>query len=208
MAGKPKTISSTGNATVTKAKELEASTPQNVPDTGNATSTTPQSPESIAVQNAGSDVPNMADEIPCESVVYGGLTWVSPKTGCRYRWEQAGNTEYIPYSDLITMHNANSAFLTTPMIRVLDERVMKKFRLGEIYARMDRINALPSVANQGVEAVQDTVQDALKHGMRDYLIAKVRAARNDGLINNIDVIQYLERELRFDILGNKPFISA
>jgi hypothetical protein len=72
--------------------------------------------------------------IPCRSVVIGGLTYISPKSQMMARWENYGDIEYIPFSELITMNAGAKRFLYDPWIIIEDEDAVKHFSLDKVYS--------------------------------------------------------------------------
>lgn len=142
------------------------------------------------------------EEIPCKSVTFGGLTWVSPKTNAHYRWNGMGDIEYISFGELVTMNNTSRNFLFKPLFVVQDPRVIKYFRLLPVYEKVARINDLPSVFKGSISGIQKVIDDALNVNMRNIMISKVRQMRKDGTLTNIDIIRLLEEKLGFDFSEN------
>ena len=138
------------------------------------------------------------EEIPCKSLTFGGLTWVSPKTNAFYRWNGIGDIEYIPFGELVTMNNTSRGFLFKPLIVVQDPRVVKYFRLLPTYEKVARINDLPKVFKGSLREISKFIDDALNVNMRNVMISKVRQMRKEGLLVNIDVINLLNEKLGYD----------
>lgn len=140
------------------------------------------------------------EEIAVRSITFGGLTWISPRTNAHYRWNEIGAVEYIPFGELITMNNTKRQFLFNPLVIIQDERVVKYFRLQSTYEKVAQINSLEKIFNTGnrneVEKVLRTILDV---NMRDVAISRIRAMRQNGTLNNIDVIHIIEKILCFDL---------
>lgn len=139
------------------------------------------------------------EEIACKSVTFGGLTWVSPKTNSHYRWERIGSVEYIPFNELITMNNTSRQFLFKPMIVVQDSRAAEYFRLIDVYSNVAQVQNLSNLFNKPLEEISKVIDLAIKVNMRDVMISRVRQLRKDGTLNNIDIINLLEKKLCFDL---------
>lgn len=71
--------------------------------------------------------------IEVKSVTYHGLTYVCPKTGSIYNWDEYGKVELMTMQELITMNSNSPTFLTDPNILIEDEDVVRKLRLEEVY---------------------------------------------------------------------------
>lgn len=139
------------------------------------------------------------EEIACKSVVFGGLTWVSPKTNAYYRWENIGSIEYVPFNELITMNNTSRTFLFDPKIVIQDARVIEYFRLLDVYSNVAQVQNLVGLFSRPLSEISKVVDLAIRVNMREVMISKIRQLRKDGTLNNIDVIKLLEKKLCFDL---------
>lgn len=139
------------------------------------------------------------EEIACKSVVFGGLTWVSPKTNAYYRWENIGSIEYVPFNELITMNNTSRGYLFDPKLVIQDTRVIEYFRLLDVYSNVAQVQNLTKLFNEPLIEISKVVDLAIHVNMREVMISKVRQLRKDGILNNIDVIKLLEQKLCFDL---------
>lgn len=156
------------------------------------------------VRESGAQKISMDEEIPCRSIVFGGLTWVSPKTGSHYRWNGIGDVEYLPFAELVTMNNTNRNFLFRPLFVVQDTRAVEYFRLLPTYEKVARIGDLDEALTGSIADVESVVNDALRVGMRSVLISKVREMRKSGVLRDIDIISLLEQKLSFDFTKDSP----
>ena len=148
------------------------------------------------------------EEIPCKSLVYGGLTWISPKTNAHYRWNGIGDIEYIPFGELVTLNNTARQFLFRPLFVVQDTRAVQYFRLLPVYEKVARINDLEKVMNGSLPQIEKVIEDALTVNMRNLLVSKIRNMRKGGKLNNIDVIRLLEAKLGFNFSDDTPCDEA
>lgn len=139
------------------------------------------------------------EEIACKSVVFGGLTWVSPKTNAYYRWEDIGSIEYVPFNELITMNNTSRGFLFDPKLVIQDTRVIEYFRLLDVYSNVAQVQNLTSLFSKPLVEISKVVDLAIRVNMREVMISKIRQLRKDGILNNIDIIKLLEQKLCFDL---------
>lgn len=147
-------------------------------------------------------------KIPCRSVTYGGLLWISPKTGAHYRWNEIGTVETVPYGEIKTMNNTNREFLYTPMIIVNDERVIDYFRLRPVYEKVAQINSLEKIFNRGdMHDVEEALKTIMDVNMREVAISKIRALRKTGKLTNYDVIRKIEKVLCFDLTNDDEEVA-
>lgn len=142
----------------------------------------------------------LTETIPVKSVTFGGLTYKSKSTNALFRWNQIGAVEYMTVAELNEMNNYKRDYLNKPLVVLLDERAIKKFRLTQVYENVAKINNLKSVFNSDIATIEDTIDMALKVNMRDILISKVRGMIENKTLVDVSVIKLLERKLQHDLM--------
>lgn len=144
----------------------------------------------------------MDEEVPCMSITFGGLVYTSPITGATYKWHKIGDVEYLSVKELISMNNSKPVFLNRPWIILQDIRAVNKFRLMSKYEEVAKVNQLKKLFATGdTKLIEATIESALKSGMREVVISKVRTMYNNGVLNNTHIIRLLEDKLRFEIVS-------
>ena len=144
----------------------------------------------------------MDEEVPCMSITFGGLVYTSPITGATYKWHKIGDVEYLSVKELISMNNSKPVFLNRPWIILQDIRAVNKFRLMSKYEEVAKVNQLKKLFATGdTKLIEATIESALKSGMREVVISKVRTMYNNGVLNNTHIIRLLEEKLRFEIVA-------
>lgn len=144
----------------------------------------------------------MDEEVPCMSITFGGLVYTSPITGATYKWHKIGDVEYLSVKELISMNNSKPVFLNRPWIILQDIRAVNKFRLMSKYEEVAKVNQLKKLFATGdIKLIESTIESALKSGMREVVISKVRTMYNNGVLNNTHIIRLLEEKLRFEIVS-------
>ena len=144
----------------------------------------------------------MDEEVPCMSITFGGLVYTSPITGATYKWHKIGDVEYLSVKELISMNNSKPVFLNRPWIILQDIRAVNKFRLMSKYEEVAKVNQLKKLFSTGdTKLIEATIESALKSGMREVVISKVRTMYNNGVLNNTHIIRLLEDKLRFEIVS-------
>lgn len=141
---------------------------------------------------------SLDDVIPVKSITFGGLTYRARSTNAIFRWNQIGAIEYMTVAELNEMNNYKSGYLNKPLVILLDERAIKKFRLQHVYENVAKINNLKELFTKDPEEIKSTIKFALSVSMRDILISKTRQMIKSGTLTNINVIHLLEKELQFD----------
>lgn len=154
--------------------------------------------------STGGKISNIIDELPIDTVIpvksikFGGLTYKSKSTNATFRWSQIGAIEYMTIAELNEMNNFKPSFLNKPLVILMDERAIKKFRLTPVYENVAKINNLRSVFNSDMATIEKTIDMALRVNMRDILISKVRQMIKTRTLVDINIIRMLERKLAFD----------
>ena len=142
---------------------------------------------------------SLDDIIPVKSITFGGLTYKARSTNAIYRWPTIGSLEYMSISELNEMNNYKRAYLNKPLVILMDERAIKKFRLQKVYENVAQINNLKSLFKSDMATIERTIDTALEANMRDILISKVRQMIKNGTLTNINIIKLLEKKLQHDL---------
>lgn len=154
--------------------------------------------------SAGGEIEEIVDlpmdmTINVKSITYGGLTYKSRTTNAVFRWNQIGAVQPMTIGEINEMNNYKSDFLRKPLVILMDERAVKKFRLTSVYENVAKINNLTAVFNSSLPEIENVIDDALRVNMRDILISKVRQMYKNKKLKDIEVIRLLERRLKFDL---------
>ena len=155
--------------------------------------------ESVDDKDDYDDTLGLDTSIPVKSITFGGLTYKSRSTNAVFRWNQIGAIQYMTVAELNEMNNYKSAFLNKPLVILMDERAVKKFRLTPVYVNVAKLNNLKEVFGSDMQTIERVIDDALRVNMRDILINKVRQMYKTGKLVDINVIRLLEKKLSFDL---------
>lgn len=155
--------------------------------------------ESVDDKDDYDDTLELDTSIPVKSITFGGLTYKSRSTNAVFRWNQIGAIQYMTVAELNEMNNYKSAFLNKPLVILMDERAVKKFRLTPVYENVAKLNNLKEVFSSDMATIERVIDDALRVNMRDILINKVRQMYKTGKLVDINVIRLLEKKLSFDL---------
>lgn len=136
--------------------------------------------------------------IPVKSITFGGLTYKSRTNNAIFRWNQIGAIEYMTVADLNEMNNYKRDFLNRPLVILMDERAIKKFRLTPVYENVAKINNLKQVFASDIATIEKTIDTALQVNMRDILVSKVSQMIKNKTLVDINVIRLLSRRLSYD----------
>jgi hypothetical protein len=141
--------------------------------------------------------------IPCRSVVFGNLTYKSPRTGLEYRWFDYGAEEFIEYGELITLKSSSPKFLMKPWLIVMDETATESLRLTEMYKTLLPLDDIMSFLSKPFTEIE-TKFKAAPIGMKQTFAQKVRQLMEEGKVENIKIINMIDKEMG---TGLKDFIQ-
>lgn len=148
---------------------------------------------------------NLIEDLPMDTVInvksitFGGLTYKSRTTNAVFRWNQIGAIQPMTITEINEMNNYKSGFLRKPLVILMDERAIRKFRLTPVYENVAKINNLTAIFNSDMKTIEKVVDDAIRVNMRDILISKVRQMYKTKKLVDINVIRLLEAKLKFDL---------
>lgn len=134
-----------------------------------------------------------------KSMTFGGLTYKSRTTNAVFRWNQIGAVQDMTILELNEMNNYKTDFLRKPLVILMDEKAIKKFRLTPVYENVAKINNLAEVFKSDIGTIERVIDDALRVNMRDMLISKVRQMYKTKQLVDINIIRLLEKKLKFDL---------
>lgn len=136
--------------------------------------------------------------IPVKSITFGGLTYKSRTNNAIFRWNQIGAIEYMTVAELNEMNNYKRGFLNRPLVILMDERAIRKFRLTNVYENVAKINDLKKVFSSDIKVVEASIDMALAVNMRDILISKASQMVKNKTLVDINIIRLLSKKLQYD----------
>lgn len=142
---------------------------------------------------------SLEDVIPVKSITFGGLTYKARSTNAIYRWNQIGAIEYMTVAELNEMNNYKRSYLNKPLVLLLDERAVKKFRLQSVYENVAQISNLKKLFKSNISTISRVIDHALDVNMRDILISKSRQMIKNKTLTDINIIKLLEKKLQHDL---------
>lgn len=137
--------------------------------------------------------------INVRSVTYGGLNYVSSKTGMLTRWSQYGDIQQMEYSELVTMKATSRAFLFDPKLIIDDEQVAEKLGLTALYKQLEEVADLEGFFGIDLLTMQSAIQK-LPKGAKETVRQKASEMVRNGQLYDTRKIKMLERELSVDLM--------
>lgn len=137
--------------------------------------------------------------IRVKSITFGGLTYRSQKTNTVFRWNQIGEVRNMTVDEIIEMNNNKPTFLSAPLVILLDERAISYFRLKDVYEKIAEVGNLKELFAKTIDVIESTIDNALKAGMRDVLISKIKQMIASGMLTDYRIIKSVEKLLKHDL---------
>lgn len=133
-----------------------------------------------------------------KSITFGGLTYKSRTTNSVFRWNQIGAVQDMTIAELNEMNNYKTDFLRKPLVILMDEQAIKKFRLTQVYENVAKINNLKAVFNSDLNIIEKVIDDAIRVNMRDILVSKASQMIKNKTLVDINIIRLLSKRLSYD----------
>ena len=127
----------------------------------------------------------------------GGLIIGSPRSGAVWEFTQYGQSDFIEYRDLEVIRNTGNKLFTDAILIVLDKRVVKKFRLEDVYKHIVLPDDVESIFKKSVEDIQIFLDKAPEGVIQTFVGKAVELYEKDKL-NNIRLIKFIEEKFNID----------
>lgn len=137
--------------------------------------------------------------VPVRNVTTGRLTYISRKSGMEVRWQEYGDTEFIPFGELLTMKSSSPAFLQNPWCMIDDEQAIEVLGLKTLYESFIPVEELSSFFQLPAEVMEQKLKQSPK-GTRETVSQYARTKVESGELDSVKIIKMLERELDIDLL--------
>ena len=121
------------------------------------------------------------------------------KDGYEYNFESFGEVKRIVYSHLSNIIESHKAFVEYPYFYIMDERVIKRHGLGDLYSKILRKEQIDSILECGDRSVVELFKSAptkQKEIIVGILIRKIF----DGQEVDLNIVSAISRESGVDIL--------
>jgi hypothetical protein len=133
--------------------------------------------------------------IPCISLVYGRLQYVSTRTGLMTIWNDFGITEYLEYGEILTMRASQPKFLNKPWIMITDSEVVESIGgLKEMYEKLADIGDLDAFFSKQPKDFEETFVK-LPTGAKSLVATKAREKIENETLYDTRIINIIDKYL-------------
>ncbi|HEY8888938.1 MAG TPA: hypothetical protein VIM70_01590 [Clostridium sp.] len=162
-------------------------------------------PETQPVQRKPKIQIDRNELIPCRSATYGGLTYISTRTGTTIVWNDFGTTEDVEYGEILTMRASQPKFLTKPWIIIEDEEVVASIRgLAELYRTISEVGEnLEDFFQKTPKKIEEILSKA-PNGTRVLIADKAREMIDNGTLYDTRIISVIDKIMHTSL---KDFIK-
>lgn len=133
----------------------------------------------------------------------GSLTHRSKATGRYWKFRSFGQTEKLPYSELLSIRNVNPKVFDQGWMIVLNKQVQEDFGLVEQYKNILTPDNIDKVFEKDTDELNAFI-DALPKGMKATLIARARELYSNKKLDSRRMIEFLEGKFGISLDDNAP----
>lgn len=133
----------------------------------------------------------------------GSLTHRSQSTGRVWRFTEFGQTDKLPYIELLTLRNQSPKVFNEGWLVILDKQIQEDFKLVEIYKNILTPNNIDAIFDKDIDEMR-TFINALPTGMKTTFISKARSLYMSGKLDSISKINYIQKEFGISLEDNAP----
>jgi hypothetical protein len=133
----------------------------------------------------------------------GGLTHNSHSTGRIWKFTRFGQTEKIPYSELLSIRNQNPKVFEQGWMVILNKQIQEDFGLVEVYKHILTPETIDGIFTKGVDEIEQYVK-ALPEGMKVTFIGKARELYVEKKLDSKRVIDFIESYFGISLEDNAP----
>lgn len=133
----------------------------------------------------------------------GTLIHSSTTTGRMWRFEHFGQTDKIPYGELLSLRNRSSSVFTDGWIVILNRQVQEEFGLTDLYKNVLTPDNIDSIFNKDIDELEAII-DTLPKGMKTTFVSKARELYRNNKLDSKRVIDFIEGKFNISLDDNAP----
>lgn len=138
------------------------------------------------------------DEIDVVSLIP-NVSYKDSHTGDIYNWDEAGQVESLTFDTIQRMWQQSKTYFKSMWLKPLDERVIKKFGLGDTYEKYEFLMDEENYTKGNIDKICDCIINT-PSTLKLSLCNKVKSLVSSGKVADIGVIRAMERNLKIDLL--------
>lgn len=133
----------------------------------------------------------------------GELIHRSSRTGRMWRFTRFGQTDKIPYYELLSIYNNNPKAFEQGWLIILNNQVAENFHLTEIYKNIITPENIDDIFKKDIDELDEFI-DHLPAGMKTTFISRARKLYEEGKLDSIKLVNLIENKFGFSLEDNAP----
>lgn len=133
----------------------------------------------------------------------GSLTHRSQSTGRVWKFTTFGQTDKLPYSELLTLRNQSPKVFVDGWLVILDKQIQEDFQLVEVYKNILTPSNIDTIFDKDIDELKLFIK-ALPKGMKTTFISKARSLYEQGRLDSIRKVNYIQEEFGISLEDNAP----
>lgn len=133
----------------------------------------------------------------------GALTHRSGMTGRSWKFKKFGQTDKMPYSELLSLKNGSPHVFEDCWLIVMNRDVQEQFGLTNKYKSILTPENIEGIFKKDIEDLK-TFAENLPEGMKTTFVSKARELYLSRQLYDIRVVEYIEEKFGFSLTDNAP----
>ena len=138
------------------------------------------------------------DEIEVVSLIP-NVSYKEKATGDIYKWVEVGQIEVMTFETLQNMWRESKGYFKNMWLKPLDERVIKKFALGNTYDKYEFLMDGENYTKENIDKICNCIKST-PSSLKLSLCNKVKSLVSNGDVSDISVIRAIEKSLNIDLI--------
>lgn len=140
-------------------------------------------------------------EVMCASL--GKVVYHSPISRRKFKFTEFGQTQKIPYQEIINMIQFHPAYFTEGTLIIMDKTIQEDYGLTDMYQKVLTPKNIESVFEMNIDELEVLVK-TMPESARKTFVSKAQELFEDDKLDSYKIIQLIEREFGFDLKTNTP----
>src|SRR5690606_12782876 len=133
----------------------------------------------------------------------GALVHTSTSTGRTWRFQNFGQTEKIPYGELLSLRNRTPKVFDEGWMIILNKQIQEDFGLTDTYENIITPDNIDTIFNKDADELEAFVE-SLPKGMKTTFVAKARQLYESKKLDSLRVIEFIESYFQISLNDNAP----
>lgn len=120
-----------------------------------------------------------------------------------WKFTNFGQTEAMPYGELVTIRNRYPSYFTEGWLVILDAQVQDEFNLTVLYENILTPENIDTVFEKPIDELSAMVRN-LPEGMKNTFVNRAQDLYKIGKIESMKVVKLIEEQFGFKLEDNSP----